>query len=146
MESDKKGAWPTRFSDTILRAFQVVSYDLLPLTKKYYHCIVSVVSTNNMVRFMVKQTVRDGIVPERYPHEISQPEKIPAIQTIPPVLNRLMTIKEVCEFMGLSRVTIWRMVKDGKFPKPIKISARKRVWPVTDVVAYLQRLEADRAA
>ena len=66
--------------------------------------------------------------------------------TVIHMVKKLMTVKEVCEALGLSRVTIWRMVKDGKFPKPIKVSERKRVWPVTDVEGYLNKLEAERAA
>ena len=62
------------------------------------------------------------------------------------MVKRLMNVKEVCEAMGLSRVTIWRLVKDGKFPKPLEISQRKRAWPVTDVEQYLSDREAERAA
>lgn len=38
--------------------------------------------------------------------------------------------KEVMALLGVSRSTLLRMIDEGKFPKPIKISARVNYWKV----------------
>lgn len=42
----------------------------------------------------------------------------------------------------MSSATIWRAVKAGKFPKPVKLSQRITAWHVADVRAWM----AQRAA
>ncbi len=37
--------------------------------------------------------------------------------------RRLLRPKEVMERMGWSRTTLWRRVRDGKFPAPVKTGA-----------------------
>jgi prophage regulatory protein len=42
--------------------------------------------------------------------------------------QRILRIKEVIVFIGLSRSTIYDMVERGDFPKPIKLGARAIGW------------------
>jgi prophage regulatory protein len=37
-----------------------------------------------------------------------------------------------------SSATLWRMVRAGTFPRPIKLSARVTAWRVEDVRAWMQ--------
>ncbi|MBX2848070.1 MAG: AlpA family phage regulatory protein [Acidiferrobacterales bacterium] len=37
----------------------------------------------------------------------------------------------------VSKATIWNWVKQGKFPKPLKLSDRITVWRVEDVREYI---------
>jgi prophage regulatory protein len=37
-----------------------------------------------------------------------------------------------------SPATLWRKVKDGSFPAPIKLSARVTAWRVEDIRAWMQ--------
>lgn len=39
--------------------------------------------------------------------------------------------------LPFSAPTLWRRVKDGKFPKPVKLSDRVTAWRVRDVRAWL---------
>jgi prophage regulatory protein len=39
---------------------------------------------------------------------------------------KLLSTKQVIEATGLCRTTIWRLVRDGLFPKPIKIGSMSR--------------------
>lgn len=39
--------------------------------------------------------------------------------------------------LPFSAATLWRMVKDGKFPSPIKLSARITAWRVEDIRAWM---------
>lgn len=37
----------------------------------------------------------------------------------------------------VSHATLWRWVRDGKFPKPVKLSANVTAWRAADVQAWL---------
>ena len=39
---------------------------------------------------------------------------------------------------GLSRSTIWRMVKDGSFPRPVRLGMRSIGWRESDVMHWLE--------
>ncbi|WP_105381352.1 helix-turn-helix transcriptional regulator [Neorhizobium alkalisoli] len=43
--------------------------------------------------------------------------------------------------LPISRSGFWAGVKDGKFPKPRKISARVTVWRAEDIRALLAKIE-----
>ena len=49
-------------------------------------------------------------------------------------------VAEVVRMTGLNRVTIWRQVKAGRFPKPVKISQRAIAWRAEDIVAWAEGL------
>lgn len=40
-----------------------------------------------------------------------------------------------------SAPTLWRKVKNGTFPKPVKVSARITAWRVSDIRAWLANLQ-----
>ncbi|MDP3334501.1 MAG: AlpA family phage regulatory protein [Methylococcaceae bacterium] len=44
--------------------------------------------------------------------------------------------------LGISKNTVWRLVREGKFPKPIKLSTKISVWKADDVLAWLASKEA----
>lgn len=39
--------------------------------------------------------------------------------------------------LPISAPTLWRKVKEGSFPKPVKLSARVTAWRVGDVRAWI---------
>ena len=41
--------------------------------------------------------------------------------------------------LPVSPATIWRWVRDGKFPQPFKIGVRTTVWNYDDIEAYIAR-------
>ena len=41
--------------------------------------------------------------------------------------------------LPVSPATIWRWVRDGKFPKPFKIGARTTVWDYHEIQTYIAR-------
>jgi prophage regulatory protein len=51
-----------------------------------------------------------------------------------------MSIKDVLEVVPVSRNTIERMVKQGRFPKPVPISLNRRGWYRSEVDAWLESL------
>lgn len=45
-----------------------------------------------------------------------------------PALERLIGRKEVLILIGISNATLWRWIKAGRFPAPMKIGKKKVAW------------------
>jgi predicted DNA-binding transcriptional regulator AlpA len=54
----------------------------------------------------------------------------------------MLRISALAPRLGVSKNTIWRLVRQGKFPKPIKLSDGVTVWKAEDVLAWLDSKEA----
>jgi len=52
----------------------------------------------------------------------------------------LLPRKEVEKLSGLSRATIYRLLKIGKFPRPLSIGTGSVRWRQSDVIAWQQSL------
>ena len=44
-------------------------------------------------------------------------------------VSRYLRLPEVIERCGYSKPSIYRLVKEGKFPRPVKLGARAVAWP-----------------
>ncbi|CAG9250025.1 helix-turn-helix transcriptional regulator [Paraburkholderia caribensis] len=42
------------------------------------------------------------------------------------------------QIIPLSSVTIWRMLNDGRFPEPLRVSTRLRLWHVEDLHEWMR--------
>jgi prophage regulatory protein len=52
---------------------------------------------------------------------------------------RLLRLPEVRNRTGYSAPTIWRLIKAGKFPSPVKLcGGRAAMWPEHEVVAVIE--------
>jgi prophage regulatory protein len=61
--------------------------------------------------------------------------------------NRVIRLPAVREVTGMGRTTLYRNIKNGKFPRPIILGARAVGWIEADVQAWLQsRIDAREAA
>lgn len=59
---------------------------------------------------------------------------------------RILRIKQTKERTGLSRSTLYNLIKEGKFPAPIPLGARAVGWLSSDVDAWIEsRVKASRA-
>lgn len=67
----------------------------------------------------------------------SFPSKQGASFSILPMTGFIRQSKLV-ELVQFSPSTLWRRVKDGKFPAPVKLSERVTAWRVEDVHAWMQ--------
>ena len=56
---------------------------------------------------------------------------------------KIYRMRQVCDVTGLKPSTIYKLVRDGTFPKPIHLTARSTGWPSHHVHDWLtQKLEA----
>lgn len=58
------------------------------------------------------------------------------------VIDCLIPRKTVEKMSGLSRATIYRLIKAGKFPRPLSIGPGAVRWRQSDVIAWQQSLSA----
>jgi prophage regulatory protein len=54
--------------------------------------------------------------------------------------SRLVRLRELRAIVGLSRTTIFRMVNEGRFPKPVKLSTHASAWRMAEVLAWQESL------
>ena len=59
--------------------------------------------------------------------------------------ERLLRVPEVSRITGLSRTMLYNGMKNGSFPKPIKLGDRVVAWPSSKVQAWVHETIA-RAA
>jgi len=52
----------------------------------------------------------------------------------------ILNVKDVSLITKLSRVTIWRLEKEGKFPPRIKISQKRIGWRKDEVAKWIESL------
>jgi len=58
------------------------------------------------------------------------------------MLDKHLRLPSVIEATGLSRSTIYDMMSEGKFPRPVALGKRLVAWPESVIAKWL----ADRAA
>lgn len=63
-------------------------------------------------------------------------------QTKPLIVSR----SELLAMVGLSYPTIFRMMRAGRFPRPLQLSAKRVGWKYSEVEAYLQARTEERDA
>lgn len=56
--------------------------------------------------------------------------------------ERLLSMAEVAKICGLSKVTLWRMRKEGRFPAPLELGAKTLRWRESAVLAWIEGLPA----
>ena len=52
---------------------------------------------------------------------------------------KILNAKEVASMIKLSRVTIWRLENEGKFPPRIKISSKHIGWLEDEVTKWIEK-------
>lgn len=55
--------------------------------------------------------------------------------------ERLIKLDEVCRRVGLGKTMIYAMMKDGRFPRPYKISPFASRWSEREVVAWIDEVK-----
>lgn len=60
-------------------------------------------------------------------------------------MKALITLKEVCKRTSLGPTTIRDLVREGKFPRPAKLPARRVAWAEDEVVDWIDARLSERA-
>lgn len=58
----------------------------------------------------------------------------------------LVRTKQLCAELGISRTTLWRLVKSGDFPAPIQIGKNSIAWRRQVISDYLDSKQPSEAA
>lgn len=58
---------------------------------------------------------------------------------MPDMTQHLLTVKEVAKVYRASPATIWRRVKSGVIPKPVKIDG-STLWRMRDIEKHIESL------
>lgn len=66
--------------------------------------------------------------------------------TIPLPDTGYLRLPEVLRRYPVSRSTWWAGVRDGRFPKPVKLSARCTAWRAEDIRALIEAAAGKEAA
>jgi prophage regulatory protein len=50
----------------------------------------------------------------------------------------LINLNRVRELTSLGKSTIYRMIAENKFPRPVKLTERRVAWRETDLISWLE--------
>ncbi len=60
--------------------------------------------------------------------------------------SRILRPREVFQRVGLCRTVVYKAAREGKFPKPIKLTERATGWLESEVDAWIAARAAERAS
>jgi len=55
-------------------------------------------------------------------------------------MEQLLTLKEVVEIVGFKKSTIYKFIKKGKFPRPLKFGKSSR-WTKSEINEWINNLK-----
>jgi len=58
-----------------------------------------------------------------------------------PLVMRYIRYKELRKIVPLSRTTIWRMMREGRFPRSRRIGRSATAWLESEVLEWMQERE-----
>lgn len=64
--------------------------------------------------------------------------------TILDAVEQLLTTKDVCRVVSLSRQELWRRRREGTFPEPVKLGPRRVGFRREEIEAWLQARITER--
>ena len=53
-------------------------------------------------------------------------------------LPQILRVPQVLEATGIGRSTLWRRVKDGSFPRPVRLGPQSVGWRRSDVADWIE--------
>jgi predicted DNA-binding transcriptional regulator AlpA len=59
-------------------------------------------------------------------------------------LRRMLNEKQVLDIVPVSPVTLWRMERDGRFPRGTFISPNKKIWWADEIAAWQREVDGRR--
>ena len=62
---------------------------------------------------------------------------------LPQIIGNAKAEPPIPAVIPVGKSTWWQGVKDGRFPKPVKLGPRTTAWRVEDVIALVERLTTE---
>lgn len=62
--------------------------------------------------------------------------KLIATNILPPDQERFLRDREVADRLGICRQEVWRRVKLGRLPEPVKLSRKTTRWRLSELIAF----------
>lgn len=59
-------------------------------------------------------------------------------------LHKIIRLADLPDYTGLRRTQIEFLIEQGKFPRPVRLSARRKAWLETEIIAWQQARIAER--
>lgn len=59
-------------------------------------------------------------------------------QNVSAINDKLWRLSKVCEYVCLSKSSIYQMIKQSRFPSPVRIGARAVAWHSADVMKWIK--------
>lgn len=59
-------------------------------------------------------------------------------------INGYCRIDDILKLIPIGRSTWWLGVKEGRFPKPVKIGPKITAWRVNDINALIERISSQQ--
>jgi excisionase family DNA binding protein len=60
-------------------------------------------------------------------------------------VSELLTLRDVCQRLKLSAPTVYALIREGRFPEPIKVRPQTSRWASQDIEDYIATLRASRS-
>ncbi|MBN2034829.1 MAG: AlpA family phage regulatory protein [Deltaproteobacteria bacterium] len=60
------------------------------------------------------------------------------------ITQRFLRLPQVLEIFPISKSTWWKGIKEGRFPRPIKLTERTSVWSRSDIDALCDKFMNSR--
>lgn len=60
-------------------------------------------------------------------------------------MNTLLRLPAAASAAGMGQSTVWLRIKNGLFPRPVKLSARAVAWPADEVQAVINARVAGKS-
>ena len=57
----------------------------------------------------------------------------------------IVPIKQVCARVGMARHTVLKLIREGRFPRPLYPAPRMPRWRTDEIDEWLERLSTERA-
>ena len=58
--------------------------------------------------------------------------------------ERLVSVREVADLLGVSVRSVWRMAEQGKIPQPVRYSRKMVRWQLSLILASIEEKAHDR--
>jgi prophage regulatory protein len=92
------------------------------------------------LNFAIKDIATKAVV------ELLGVESKPAAELLAARLpEMLLRIDTVCNIIGLSVPTVYRLMSEGQFPRPLRLTGHARAWRLSDVMGWIASRPRDSA-